>query len=122
MNDTVTWWYDLEVLESSLSPLEEGESLSIPDELELFVLIFGVDMTRVVDLNGVINDEVDLTERVDLGSVKSHFLDGGSHGGEINHSWDSCEILQDNSCWLKWNFNLLHSVDLPVKNGFNVGL
>jgi hypothetical protein len=40
MDDTVSWWYDSEVLESGFTPLEEGESLLVSNEFKLLVFIF----------------------------------------------------------------------------------
>jgi len=40
MDDTVSWWYDSKVLESGFTPLEEGESLLVPNEFELLIFIF----------------------------------------------------------------------------------
>jgi hypothetical protein len=70
----------------------------------------------------MIDDQIYLTLRVDFGWVGAHFLDSGSHSGKINYSWDSREILEDNSGRLEWNFHTLGSVLLPVENGFDVTL
>jgi hypothetical protein len=52
-------------------------------------------------LDGVIDDEIDWAEWVDLGWITTESLHSISHGGKIDNGWDSSEILQDDSCWLE---------------------
>jgi hypothetical protein len=60
MDDTIAWWDNPEVLKGGLSPLEEGEPLGIPLELELLIFVLGVGGRRYVNLDGMIDDQVNL--------------------------------------------------------------
>jgi len=121
VNNTVAWWHDGQVVESFLSPLEECESLGISVELKLFVLLLGILSSGNIDLNGVIDDEIDLAKWVDLVWVTTLLLHGSSHGGEIDNSWDTSEILKEDTSWLEWDLHVLLRGVLPVENGLNVG-
>ena len=101
MNDSISRWDDSEILESSLTPFQERESLGVSCELKLLILVLGVRCRGDIDLNRVINDQVNLALRVDFGWVRAHLLDSSPHGGQVNYSWHSREILQDDSSWLE---------------------
>jgi hypothetical protein len=66
MDNTRARRHNLEVVESTSTPLEELEAFTIARELEGFVLVTSIGSTRNIDLYGVINDEVDGAKGVDL--------------------------------------------------------
>jgi hypothetical protein len=78
---------NLEVVESTGAPLEELESLSVPVELDDFVLLGSVGGSVDISLDGVINDEIDRAEGVNFGGISSESLHGVTHGSEINNGW-----------------------------------
>ena len=65
MHDSAAWRDNAEVVKSVLTPLQELESLSISVELEHLVLLSGIVSSGNVDLDGVINNTLDLGGRVD---------------------------------------------------------
>ena len=95
MDDTRAWRHNLEVVEGLRAPLEELESLAVTLELELFVLLGGAGDTSSIDLNGVIDDEVDGAEWVDLAWVTSETLHGVTHSCQIDNSWYSTKIFKN---------------------------
>ena len=92
MNDSRAWWHNFEVIKCLGSPLEELESLTVSSEFEEFVLLFGVGSSCGIDLDGVINDEVNWDERVDLGRVSTESGHGITHGCQIDNSWYTAKI------------------------------
>lgn len=68
----------------------------------------------------MIDDEIDWAEWVDLGWITSKSLHGISHGSKIDNSWDSSEILQDDSSWLERDIGAGLRVLLPSKNVLNI--
>lgn len=68
----------------------------------------------------MIDDEIDLTSRVDLFRISSQTLDGISHGGEVDNERDTGEILKDNTCRFEGNFNILGGVNFPIENLFDI--
>lgn len=94
MDDTGAWRHNLEVIESLGAPLEELESLAVTLELKLFVFLGSAGDTSGIDLDGVINDEVDGAEWVDLAWVTSETLHGVTHSCQIDNSWYSTKILK----------------------------
>lgn len=120
MNDTTSWWDNLEVVESFGTPFQELESLSVSIEFDDLILLGCVSSTEDISLDRVINDEVNWAKRVDFSWVTSKSLHGISHGCEINNGWYTCEILKDDSSWLEWDVNILFGKVYPVKNLFNI--
>ena len=80
MNDTVAGRDDSQVVESLFTPLKESESFSVTLELKFFVAFLSIGSAREVDLHGVIDDEVNLAEWVDLAGVAAKLLHGSAHG------------------------------------------
>lgn len=120
MDDTGTWWDGVEVGEGLGSPLEELESLVVSLELDLFVLVSGIEGLVDVSLNGVVNNEIDWAEWVDLLWVSSELDHSVSHGGEVDDTGDSSEILEDNSGGLEGDLDLLGGLLLPIKDVLDV--
>lgn len=122
MHNTVAGRHNREVLESLLTPLEEGESFLVADELELFVFVLSVGRARNVNLDRVIDDEVHLAQRVDLARISAHLLASSTHGSEVNNSGHTGEILKDDTGRLERNLYHLLGILLPIQDGLNVGL
>ena len=86
MDDTRAGRNDLEVVKSLGSPLEELEALTVTLEFELLVGLGSILSASNIDLDGVIDDEIDWAERVDLGGVSAETVHGVTHGSEIDDS------------------------------------
>ena len=69
MNDACVRRYDLEITERALAPAKEGVALSIARELEPRVQRKRIRSPEVVDLHGVVDDELDGLERIDAVGV-----------------------------------------------------
>lgn len=48
----------------------------------------------MIDLNGVIDDEIDGADRVNLRGISAQLRDGVSHRCEVNDSRHSSEVLE----------------------------
>ena len=121
MDNTVAGWNNSEVVECFLAPLKESKALLVTIEFDFFVLLFCVSISSDVDLHRMVNNEVNLTERIDFVRVTSKILHSGPHCSKIYNSRHSGEILEDHSGWLKWHFNVLFRCFLPVDDVLNVG-
>ena len=97
MDDTRAWRHNLKVVEGLGAPLEELEALAVTLELELFVLLGGAGNTSGINLDGVIDDEVDGAERVDLGGITAETLHGITHSGKIHNSGHTTKDLKTRS-------------------------
>ena len=120
MDDTVSRWYDSEVLESGFTPLEEGESLLVSNEFELLIFVFGIGRARHIYLNRVVNDEINLAERIDLFGVSAQSCTGSSHGCKIYDRRYTSKILQNNPSGFERNFYALLGVLFPIENCFDI--
>jgi len=86
MDNSGAWGHDLEVVEGLRAPLEELEALLVSLELHLFVELGGVEGAGLIDLDGVINDEIDGAQGVNLLGVTTESVHAVSHGSEIDNS------------------------------------
>ena len=69
----------------------------------------------------MIDDEVDLAEGIDFFGVASKLLHGCAHCGQIDNSWDTGEVLEDDTSGFEWNFHVELGSLLPVEDVFDVG-
>lgn len=120
MDNTGAWWNDLEVVESLRAPFQELESLPISIEFNDLILLSCIWSSKNISLYRVINDQINWAKWIDLSWVTAKSLHSVSHRCEIDDSWHSCEILQDNSSRLEWNIDILLRVLNPVEDSLNV--
>ncbi len=86
--------HDAEVVEGLLPPLEERVALAVALELALGVDGEGARVAEGIDLNRVVDDQVDVDQRVDLLGVAADLghrvahrrqVDDRGHAGEVLH-------------------------------------
>lgn len=69
-----------------------------------------------VHLDRVVHHQVDLTEGIDPLGLASQLSEGVSHACKIDHHRHTCQVLQKNSGWLKWNVIILGELALfPIE-------
>ena len=91
---------DAEVVERLLAPAEELVALLVALELALGVDLEGAGVAEGVDLDGVVDDQIDGDERVDLRRVAAELVDRVPHRGEVDDGGDAGEVLhQDPGGW-----------------------
>ena len=84
---------DLEVVERRLAPAQELVALAVALVLDLDVALEGVLGAEQVGDDGVVDDHLGRSERVDLLGVSAERLDGLAHGGEVDDAGDTGEVL-----------------------------
>ena len=114
MDDTVAWRHDSEVVKGFLAPLEEGKAFLVAIELNFLVLVLSVEFSCHVDLNRVVNDQVDLAERVDFVWIAAEFLHLGAHCSEVHNRRHASEILQKHTGRFEGHLNVVLAGLLPV--------
>ena len=120
MDNTITGRNNAKVGERRLTPFKEGKSLVVSVEFDLLVAILGIFSSGNIDLDRVINDEIHLTERVNLVGISSKLLHGSAHSGKINNSWNASKILKQDSGWLEWDLERFLGRLLPVQDRLNI--
>ena len=120
MDNTIAGWHDAEVLESGLTPLEEGKALFVAIELDCLVLIFSVCCASDINLNRVINDQIRLAKRVDLVRITTEVLHGCSHGGQVDDGGHASEVLEEDARRLERDLDVLLRRRLPVEDGLDI--
>ena len=86
-----------EVAEGGLAPLEEGVALAVALELERGVEVVGVGGAELVDLDGVVDDQLGGLEGVDPLGVAAEGAHGVAHGGQIDDGGDAGEVLHEDA-------------------------
>ena len=85
------------VVEGGLAPFEEGVALAIALELERGVKVIGVGGAELVNLDGVVDDELRGLEGVDFFGVAAKGAHGIAHGGKIDDGGDAGEVLHEDA-------------------------
>jgi hypothetical protein len=120
MDNTASWGYDLEIVEGSGAPFQEFESLVVSFEFNFFVLFPCISDSGHISLNTVVYNQINWAERIDLFWITSEPDHSISHGCQINYSRYTSKILENDSCWFEWDFDLLFGFLLPVEDVFNI--
>ena len=89
--------HHLEVVEGAGAPAQELVALLVALVLDLDVLLEGVGRAEEVDLHGMVDDEVDRHQRVDLGGIAAQRLHGVAHGGEVDDRRHAGEVLHQHA-------------------------
>ncbi len=86
-----------EVAKGGLAPFEERVALAVALELEKRVGLVGHGRAVLVDLHGVIDDELGGSEGIDAFGIAAECLDGVAHGGEIDDGGNAGEVLHEDA-------------------------
>ena len=86
-----------EVVEGACAPAQELVALLVALVLDLDVLLEGVGRAEEIDLHGMVDDEVDRHQRVDLGGVAAQPLHGVAHGGKVDDGRHAGEVLHQHA-------------------------
>jgi len=120
MDDTRTRGNNLEVVEGLGSPLQELEALLVSFEFHLFVESSGISSAGLVNLDGMVNDEIDGHEGVNLLGISTETLHSVTHGGEINDGGYTSEVLENDTGGEEWNLYVLFGGLFPVEDSLDI--
>ena len=112
----------LEVVERFLAPTKERVPLVVPLVLQHHVVGERLGSAVLVHLHGVIDDEFDGHERVDLGGVAAERLHGVAHGGEIDHARHPGEVLHQHTRRGERDLHIRLGFRIPLRQGLDVRL
>ena len=97
MHDAGVGRHDAEIVERGLTPAQERVTFLVALEFDLVVEIERICGAIVVDLHGVVDDQLGRRQRVDLVGGAAEFDDGIAHGGEVDDGRHAREVLQDDA-------------------------
>ena len=86
-----------EVVEGPLAPLEEFVALPVALEFDLGVPAQRLRRGKEIHLNGMVDDQVDRHQRIDLARVATEAGHGRPHGGQIHDGRHAGEVLHDDT-------------------------
>ena len=81
MNDSGSWWHNLEVVEGGLTPSKKLIALAVSRILELNVLLESLGRTGNVDNDGVVDDHFSGSKRIYLLRIATEVGHCLAHGG-----------------------------------------
>ncbi len=84
-----------EVAEGTLGPADELVALHVAPVLNGDVGVVGRGVARALGDDGVVDDELDRDQRVDLGGVATQPRERVAHGGEVDHRRHAGEVLHE---------------------------
>ena len=93
MNDAGVGRNDGEVLERGLTPTQEGVAFFVALEFQIGVQLKRLRGAELIDLHGVVDDQLGRLQRVDQPGIAAQRLHRIAHGREIDHCRHAGEIL-----------------------------
>ncbi len=113
--------HDLEIAERRLAPAQKGVALAIARELDLVVRRERPGGAVLVDLYGMVYDQLCGGERIHALGVAAKAHDGIAHRSEIDDAGDASEILEDDARGRERDFVGRRRRRIPVQERFDVG-
>ena len=109
-----------ERLERLLSPLEEFVALAVTLELHVEIQLHRVGPAVVIDLDGVVDDEINGNEGLDDAGLAAEASNGAAHGGEIDKKRYAGKVLEDDTCDHKGDFLGSGGLGVPRGEGLHI--
>ena len=116
MDDARLGRYDTEVPKRPLPPLQELIALAIALVLQDAVQREGFRERVVVDLHGMVDDEIRRLQGVDVRRIASHGNHRLAHRGKIDHRRNPREVLHQDPGWPVRDFSGRNGRGIPVQD------
>src|SRR5690606_19150828 len=110
---------DAEIVECLLPPLQELVPFAVALEFEFGIVEKRQHAAKLIDLHGVVDNQVDRYERVDLLRVTAHARHGIAQRGQVDDAGHAGEVLQNDACGLERNLDFAGAVSAPACDGFD---
>ncbi len=114
--------HDLEVREARLAPPQERVALAVPLELELGVACDRRAGRELVDLDGVVDDELGRQQRIDLLRIAAEVAHRVAHRGEVDDRRNAREVLQQHARGRERDLVARLGLRVPRGDGLDVAL
>ncbi len=114
--------HDAEVVEGLATPLEERVALAVAFELALGVEGEGALVAEGVDLHRVVDDQVDVDQRVDLLRIAADLRHRVAHRRQVDDRGDAGEVLHQDPCRLEGDLDARRRGRVPAGDRLDVGV
>ena len=111
---------DAEIRESAAAPAQELVALLIALIFEIGVDLERARAAKAIDHHGMVDDEIDRHERIDLGSVAVKGGHGVAHGRQIDDGGHAGKVLHQYARWPKRDFARGTPAGEPLRHCTNV--
>src|SRR5699024_10858722 len=120
VNNTGSWRNNLEVGEVLRAPTQELVALFVALVLNFNVLLKRFGRAECFSNNGVVNNHLSWVQRVDLVWGTTQSRNSLAHGCQVDDTWNTSEVLHQNTSWGELNFSLRLSFWIPVCKSVDV--
>ena len=120
MTNAGSRWNNAEAAERLLTPFQKYVAFMVTFHLQTDVFAESIVVTKVIDGNGVVNDEVYRGQGVNLSSIAPETLNGFTHGSQIHNRWYAGEILHQHPGRAIGNFSVCMSIFQPPCQSLDV--
>ena len=86
-----------EIVECACAPAQELVALLVALVFDLDVLLERVGRAEEIHLDGMVDDEVDGNQRIDLGRIAVQVAHGIAHGGQVDDGGHAGEVLHQHA-------------------------
>ena len=97
MADAGAGRHDAEIAESLLAPFQEFVALLVAFVFKLDIAGESQRRAELVDDDGMVDDEIDRHQRIDLLRISAERHHGVAHGGKVDHGRNAGEILHQHA-------------------------
>ena len=122
MDDAGFWRHDAKVTKRVLTPLEELIAFPVALEFQNAIERECVPSSKVVDLYGVVDDQVRRLQRINRPRVAAHLQHRFPHGGKIHNGRDSGKVLHQDPSWPVGDLDAGDSLWIPCQECLDVAV
>ncbi len=118
--DTGVGGYDVEIIKAFLGPLQQGIAFCVAFIFFGDILGYGIGGAKIIDLHGVIGNQIHGDQRIDFLRIATQVFDGIAHGRKIDNRRNTCKILHQHSRRVVRNFHRRFIALLPARDVFQI--
>ena len=111
---------DAEVVEAVLPPAQEGVSLAVTLEFQLGVGGEGERGPGLVNLDGMVDDQLDRLERIDLPGIAAEPLHRVPHGRQVDDCRYPGEVLEQDAAGTEGDLAIRGRLGIPRRQPLDV--
>ena len=120
VHDASTWWHNAEFVECRLAPAKELVALAVTFVFKPDVQCKCFISSEVIGDDTVIDDKFSRGQRVNARWVSPKVFHCLAHGGKVNHTRHTSEVLHDHPCRRELNLISGFTSGIPVAQAANV--
>src|SRR3984957_4593879 len=122
MNDARVRGNDCKIAESGLSPAQKAITFFVANELKLGIELECIGRAELIDLHGMIDDQLYGLQRIYQRGIAPQLLHGVTHSSQINHTWHAGKVLQQHAAGRECDFFVRLRFAVPAGQSTDISL